>query len=252
MTDIDNKLPAPLSELRSLVQWDYFCYRQYSFQDFDSILDVGCNTGTLSTFTHMLFPFAHIHSVDASPRAFVTTCKYRSFFNRMNGRHGGGKWDVYNLGLGDGNPIALKEGYYTEDEIHNTSGKPGLGVTFVPSGQTSNPTEIETLTLSGMIEKFGIDLEKNNSIKLDCEGGECSLYNNDSLAILKKFRHICGEIHFPPFTGGCSYDMHYSFWSSFEDDFDYVYFKSNKQSGVGHFILTRKEDNIKGYKNLHY
>lgn len=258
--DVDYSMSPPyLSELKTLVQWDYFCYRDYKDERaFDSIIDIGCNTGTLSLFTRILFPFAGIYSFDASPAAVAATFKYKNFFNRMNGRwthkdhKNGNCWEVYNYGLGDGSPISLQDGFYKDEDISNLNTSPGLGCAFVPEAQSSNSTVIETLTLSSIIEKCNINLAYKNSIKLDCEGCECSLYTDENRKILRQFKHICGEIHFPPLDFGCNYDEHYVFWSSFEDIFDYKYFKSNSRKGIGHFLLTRKEDNIVGRKNLHF
>ncbi len=252
--DVDYSVPPTyLSEIKALVTWDYFCYRNYKEERaFDSIIDIGCNTGTLSLFTRVLFPFAKIHSFDASPAAVSCTHKYKYFFNRMNG-YKTASWEVYNYGLGDGNPVSLRQGdYYEEHNIVNLNTNPHLGISFVPEDQSDNPTTIETLTFPSLVEKCNINLNENNSIKLDCEGCECSLYTEESRKILRQFRHICGEIHFPPLKFGCYYDEHYSFWSSFEDIFDYKYFKSNQRKGIGHFLLTRKEDNIVGRKHLHF
>ena len=69
--DVDYSVaPTYLSEVKSLITWDYFCYREYKDERaFDSIIDVGCNTGTLSVFARVLFPFSKIYSFDASPAA---------------------------------------------------------------------------------------------------------------------------------------------------------------------------------------
>ena len=97
--DVDFNIPPTyLSEVRSLITWDYFCYRNYKDERaFDSIIDVGCNTGTLSVFARVLFPFSRIYSFDASPAAISCTYKYTQFFNRMEAC--GASWDVYNYGL---------------------------------------------------------------------------------------------------------------------------------------------------------
>lgn len=278
--DIDTSLaPAKMEEMQTNNLWDYYVYREYdhSFghKAFDSIIDIGANSGSVGLITRVRFPTANLYSFDPNPISYASNVRLKSLFEKANGRRGGGTWEVYNLGLGDGNPVYLyqdQEGNLKENLLSDVgvpAKKPALGAVFAQKeGSDFDGTTLDTITFKSLLELTKVDLTKNLSLKIDCECCESWLYSQENLNLLRKFRHIAGEIHFPPHNEQHEYikpdhqfnqcsmcvdvKAHKDAFTSLSDVFDIKFFKGNPKKGICHVILTRKEDNIKGIAGVHY
>ena len=238
-----------LSETKPIINADYYCYRPYGHKFFDSIIDIGANTGTASLFCKMLFPTATIHTFEPNPRGYASCVKLRHLMGRQQGRRGAGPWHVYNLGLGDGNPVYLEteQESNTRENIfkdYNEGGKPALGGSFayLKDNPEYKGEVLETITFPDLIKLTNVDLNKNVSLKIDCECCEVNLYTSESIEILRHFRHIAGEIHF---ENCLTKEEHLSALKEIAKD-DYDLQLSQEKTHITHFQLTRKEDNIKG------
>ena len=272
--DIDTgKAPAKLEETCTTIQWDYYGYRFYLERDFDTVLDIGANSGTVGLYTHVLFPFADIHSFEPNPFGYSSNVKLRHIFSKLNGRRGAGNWEVHNFGLGDGDPVYLyqeQEGNNRKNIFsnYNDANKPALGAIFAKVEDESDATQVlETRTFPDLLEEAEVDLDKNVSLKIDCECCESFLYTSENLDLLRKFRHVGGEIHYPPINeegsslapghqfATCdmctSLEEHKEALNSLTDVFDLKIFKGSRRKGIAHFILTRKDDNIAGHAGVH-
>jgi len=258
--DIDTTQVTYLEELGPIVIKDVYGYRPYSFKAFDTIIDIGANTGASSLFTRTLFPHADIYTFEPNPRGYASCVKLRSLFERTRERNNGGKWEVYNLGLGDGNPVYLhqeQEGNTRAGifEDYNKGQKPALGGVFISTDNNRDydGEVLETMTFPDIIKMIDLDLSKNISLKIDCECCESWLYTPENIETLRNFRHIVGELHFPTDSGfngfnSCpicvSREAHKEALSPMTDIFDLYYFSYSEGRGIEHFTLTRKEDNI--------
>lgn len=278
--DIDISLaPAKMEEMATNNLWDYYVYREYdhSFghKAFDSIIDIGANSGSVGLITRVRFPTANLYSFDPNPIGYASNVRLKSLFEKANGKRGGGTWEVYNLGLGDGSPVYLyrdqehnhKENLFSDIDVPGK--KPALGGLFAQKeGSGFDGTTLDTITFKNLLEFTKVDLTKNLSLKIDCECCESWLYSQENLNLLRKFRHIAGEIHYPPFDpefnstmpphpfNQCSMcvdvKVHKDAFNSLSDVFDIKFFKENPKKGICHVILTRKEDKIKGIAGVHY
>ena len=271
--DIDISQVTYLEELGPIVIKDAYGYRPYSFKAFDVIIDIGANAGTNSLFTRMLFPHADIYTFEPNPVGYASCVKLRTLFGKRLTKLGGGKWEVYNLGIGDGNPVYL----HTEQEGNTRSGifenyqrgeKPALGGVFVPTANSDYTGDVlETITFSDLTKLIDLDLSKNISLKIDCECCESWLYTPENIEILQNFRHIAGEIHFPmgiyeddasPVAfDTCpicvSREEHKEALAAIAGDFLELHYHSYyAPRGIEHFNLTRKEDNIEPDHNTRW
>lgn len=271
--------PAKLEELGTNNTWDYYGYRQYEHDHghkaFDSIIDIGANSGAVGLMTRIRFPTSNLYSFEPNPIGYASNVRLKSLFEKQNGRRGSGVWEVYNLGLGDGEPVYLYQDQERNDKKHLVKDidvpakKPALGGVFAQAdGADFDGDILETITFKNLLELTNIDLTKNLSLKIDCECCETWLYSEENLNLLRNFRHIAGEMHFPPvdqegnfIAPGHQFSQcpicvddktHREALNSLSDAFDVKFFKGSSHGGICHFMLTRKEDNFKGLAGVHY
>ena len=92
------------------------------------------------------------------------------------------KITVFNIGLGKKGSIEIPD---------NLVGDGGFS-TFNLRGNV-NGTEITIKSLNEVVDELGID---NAVMKIDCEGCEYEVFNQESLESIRKFSHIMGEYHY--------------------------------------------------------
>jgi FkbM family methyltransferase len=270
--DIPDKGLKPLSELHNVLLFDANRLRFYNQSAFDTIIDIGSNTGSFISYARTMHPRADIIAYEPFPSSYASSvhikrlytdppilAKYTEF----------GTIKVYNKGLGDGIPFYFNQ--KGRNQIKNPINKdfqltPIDGV-FKPIDSDYNPDTdftVETVTLKNIVAENNLDLKSNIYLKVDCECSESSLYNQESLDIMLNFRAVFLEIHFPPHNEqqeyikpdhqfnqcpNCLDYREHDEWirSNFTDTHDIDYFMSGKGLGHGHYLLTKKEDNVPSY-----
>lgn len=256
----------PLSEPHNLLMYDVNRLRAYNPNAFHTMIDIGVNTGSFLSAARTLFPRANIVGYEPFPKGFINSVHVKRLHSdELCNGYPFGDITLHNKGLGDGVPLYLnRKGRRTlitgSVEEHNKS---PLDSVFIPVDENYNPESdfmIETVTLSEIIAENNIDLSKDIYFKVDCECCESSLYNDESLAIMRNFRAIFLEVHFPPHNSSGYSSPNHQFtrcpncldfldqdrWirNSFEDMYTIDYYRSSKSQGHGHYILTKKEDSI--------
>lgn len=91
--DINTSLaPAKMEEMVTNNIWDYYVYREYdhSFghKAFDSIIDIGANSGSVGVITRVRFPTANLYSFDPNPISYASNVRLKSLFEKTSGRRG--------------------------------------------------------------------------------------------------------------------------------------------------------------------
>jgi len=143
----------------------------------DGVLDIGANIGTVSIMSRVLLSSSRILAFEPCIENFDTL--------ERNLRHWG--VECYNLALGDGNPMCFLKGSHSG--IHR----------FVRQDEEQwIPKEPEywtdSMTLKQMIDTYKFDAE-NYIIKVDTEGGERHLLNDESINIVRGSVQFMAELH---------------------------------------------------------
>lgn len=149
---------------------DTYCLNHLVDKNISTILDIGANCGFFSTRARALFPKARIIAVEPNP----TTREYLE----QNVAHL--DIEIRKVGLGNGSPISLS----------NLSHKKHSGNMMPSPGG-----ELPTATLPKMFERWTIDPNSGVLIKVDCEGGEQHLLNEESTDLLQRATQWAMEIH---------------------------------------------------------
>lgn len=143
-----------------------------------NIIDAGANIGLTSIFFKALFPKTRIIALEPSPSTFERMSKN---FHKNN--------------LDD--ITTLKKGLwgYSTFLSPDTSFRDGLDWSFSLIESSDNRAgSIEVTSITDILNQF--DLEFIDFLKIDIEGGEVSVFSNESnLQWLKKVRVIALEIH---------------------------------------------------------
>ena len=262
----------PLSEPANLLMFDVNRLRAFNPNAFHTMIDVGVNTGSFLSAARTLFPRANIIGYEPFPKGFENSVHVKRMHceDRQCTTPPFGKITLHNKGLGDGVPLYFNRQFRNnlkQEQPIDEHGQSPLDSVFIPLDENYNPDTdfvIETVTLKQIVEENEIDLSKDIYFKVDCECCESSLYNDESLEIMRNFRVIFIEAHFPPHDNNgvirkyhqfsqCSNCVNYhthNNWlrSNFKDAYDIDYYRSQKGQGHGHYLLTRKEDNISSAK----
>ena len=169
--------------------WDYDCYdlRKFKPGEIDFFLDIGANVGTVSLQAKVLLPKAKVISLEPARDTFEILER-----NMQQWKSTGIK--LYNVALGDGSLMSF-----------HRKGKAGSGMNRFYNQDEKDKWrknyeyEIESKTIKQIFEDYKIDVEKKYIIKIDCEGGERFLLNDDrSIDIIKNSECLSMEIHFLP------------------------------------------------------
>ena len=120
---------------------------------------------------------------------------------------------------------------------------------------------IQSKSLNNIFKEKNISLDSNYFIKVDCEGGERFLLNNDeSISVIKKSQCCSIEVHFPPSGKNPRQSdikrfeflpewKEYNEWfnDNFKETHKIIYHYSSKKCGNGTFVLLKKDS--EGIKN---
>jgi FkbM family methyltransferase len=119
---------------------------------FDTILDIGAYCGNVSALARILNPRAEIVAIEPNPLVFPLLCDNLKGLNIATHR----------LALGNGSTGKM------------SSNSRDIGNTFVPGD------ECESMTLGNIIKLTKFTDDKRLLIKLNCEGGESSIWEDDA------------------------------------------------------------------------
>lgn len=218
---------------------------------FDYFVDIGANVGKVC------FPFFirnPLTQIIAFEPCMTTYNKLKDKFVSSSLNLENVK--LVNLAMGDGSYLYLDRQYKGGVENHPRN-------LFIK--EDTNDDKISSLTLSDIFKNNNINLEKKIFLKIDCEGGERFLLDdNIAIEIIIKCTHIAIEVHFPIRLKHIICDIRsdkrrnerfrfnsYKFptfskhdkWirNNFEEKFKIKYHKEVKGKGFGTYILTKKD-----------
>ena len=217
---------ARFTEIKTILYGDDYMIRRYKEDDFDYIIDIGGNAGTFTLVSHILFPGALIFTYEPCKSTFAVMCENLKKFRNIK---------LINKALGSGNSIFIRDVWYSTSRA----------IQFIEE-DTGN-YKIDSSTMVDIFKDNDVDINKNILVKMDCEGGEEILLDNESNEILKKCKQISMEIHFK--CPGNSYFDNFPEWKVynswvydvFEETHDILYHKSSKHKGTGIYVITLKE-----------
>lgn len=216
---------ARFTEIKEILYKDVYMIRKCEEDAFDYIVDIGGNAGTFTLVSHIKFPKALIFTYEPAISTYKVMHENLRRFRNMK---------LFNKALGDGNPMFIRDVWYPTSRL----------IRFVEE-DTGN-YKIDSSTMVDIFKDNDIDIDKNILVKMDCEGGEKVLLNNKSNEILKKCKQISMEVHFKCPKTRYFDDLpewkDYNNWvhDVFEETHDILYHNSNKNTGLGTYVVTLK------------
>ncbi len=211
----------PKGLVKEIINHDTYELRDFPINSFSHIIDIGANVGIFSTFARMLQPRSKIIAIEPGKKAYEALTKISPPLS------------IYtdNIALGNGKKLGLmprhswSENMFLEDHdgLYN----------------------IESLTLPDIFTKYNITTEHKYFLKIDCEGGERYLIDdNESEKLISSSLQLSIEIHFP-----CPKRPHFSCFPSFKtyetwfnkfDNSHLVRCKGiSKRGGIAFFVLKK-------------
>jgi len=157
----------------------YDCYdlRKFGPDKIMTFVDIGANVGTTSIMARILFPRARILAFEPAPETFEKLSFFKSWFI-----------ECHQLALGDGTKLS-----------YDKSGHSGLSKFYSEQEKKwwkQDQIMIESKTLPQIFQDHKIDIEKPYIIKMDCEGGERFILNdNNAIELVRKSVQSIFEIH---------------------------------------------------------
>lgn len=213
-------------EYKAIVENDIYKLKLTSHDKVDYIVDIGANVGIFSNYANNLHPNAKIISLE--PCREIFDCLSSNLNSYAN---------IIPLNCAFGNDgycdIKINENFQLASTVSNKE--------FGP---------IRSLSLFSLFSIF--DISGNYVIKMDCEGGEEFLVNNqESERIIKNSLLTCIEVHFKTFDQSAKeYERNQSFkeWEfyndwiikNFSDSHEIDYYKSSRRIGYGHYSIFKK------------
>lgn len=216
---------ARFTEIKTILYSDDYMIKRWNRDDFDYVIDIGGNAGTFTLVSHIYFPKALIFTYEPCKSTYEVMCENLKRFRNIK---------LINEALGNGNPVFIRDVWCPTSRL----------IQFLEE-DTGN-YKVNSSTILDVFKNNDIDSEKNILLKLDCEGGERILLNNESNEILKKCKQISMEVHFR-----CPNNRYFDNlpeWESynswvhdvFEETHNILYYKSSKSTGLGTYIIDIK------------
>jgi len=163
-----------------LFKYDCYDLRKFKINDIKTFIDIGANIGSVSTMARVLFPFARVIAIEPAKDTFEllkAAVQYLSV-------------ECYNEALGPNVPLWFSKQrhkglskFLSDDEIKKWPKNIGYQIT--------------SKTLPEIVKSHNIDLSDPFIIKIDCEGGEKYLRDQESIEIIKQSVQTGIEIHIP-------------------------------------------------------
>lgn len=136
---------------------DVYGLREYEMNDVMTFIDIGANKGTTTVMAHILYPFARIIAIEPCVETFnQLKCLKRSCR----------QIEYYNIALGKG-----------EMCLHKSPSHSGLDRFLECSNKEHE--HVKGKLLSEIFDEYKIDTSKPYIIKIDCEGSERYLIDDE-------------------------------------------------------------------------
>jgi FkbM family methyltransferase len=155
-----------------------------------TFVDIGAFTGNCTIVMSKAFPAATIHAIEACPVNFGTLKKKTADYDKIN---------IYNIALSDCDCKRI-DFYITNDEKtqkkhgKSTSQSNSLYEEFLSSrGKKTSAVSVRSMSVRTFCKKNGIS--QIDFLKVNCEGCEYKIFDNDENDFLDSVRMICIEFH---------------------------------------------------------
>lgn len=163
------------SLLKEILYNDFYWLRRIkdSKERVNIFIDIGANVGIFGVISRCLFPDSFYYGFEPNEKTF--NCLYNNLlgFRDIN---------LFNKALGNGDTFNFK-----------TIKKNTCGGNFLYKDENNFKNNIKTYTLNELLTNIDY---KNSYLKIDCEGGEEFLVNDElSEEIILSSKYCCMEIH---------------------------------------------------------
>lgn len=206
---------------KECVKRDVYNFKRFGFNAFDYVLDIGANVGTFSTLAAITNPYAKVIALEPCKTTYEVLKNNVSRFEVT----------LDNNALGDGSVL-----YFSDQEYSGAN---------IFSKEVLNSYSVNSLTLLNIFEKYNI--KGNYFVKIDCEGGEQFILNDESKQLLLNAKGLGIEIHFShpsctleKFKNFPTWETYNNYFNSFNDTHIVNYGNSNRKYGVGIYTLIKK------------
>lgn len=215
--------------IKDIAVVDSYLIRGYHGDAFDHVIDIGSNVGQFSVVARILFPEAKITSYEPCLKTYNVLCENMDGFYDVN---------LINKALGDGSPL-----YFM-----TSGGNSPTCTGHLFKGYNTGAQMVDSVSIGDIFEECGVGPTDNILLKIDCEGGERFLLEDENSHLLKLCKHFCIEIHFKckkyrNFDDLPDYiDYHNWMHDMFNETHDILYHRSRKDRGVGIYVVRIKKD----------
>lgn len=185
VVNILNQHPATYQEV---VVHDSYRLRSLRFTP-QLVIDVGAHIGCFAAAAINTWPNCRVLSVEPSP---VNVAALRNLQIILPGI------SVLQAALGRGRVRCRPwhDRSETNNDIYWSDGCEEVCQEADDWTLASEPTDVPCMTLSQIVADSIGQLPKDYIVKIDCEGAECTLYDDsDAFEILRNARYIAAEIH---------------------------------------------------------
>jgi len=211
------------------------CYKINDFPNncFDVIVDIGANVGIFTNYIHMRNNKALILAYEPCKECFDYLLESTDHMDNIK---------CFNRALGDGGKLLFKDiGHLACNQ-------------FLKEEETSHSTyTVSSDLLSDIFVDNNLGVPRC-LLKIDCEGGErCLLEDDDSIDIIKEVKLFCLEVHFPPLYKNSKYFERFKSFPEWEVWNDWIYSNfqkthkilyhcsDGKRRGAGVYVLTKEQ-----------
>ncbi len=146
-------------------------------QDGWTVVDIGAGLGDFAISTARRFPRSQVYAFEPLPGSFALLEENLKLNQIQNVR---------------ALPFSIN-GHEGVAEMHAPSREPAHSLTVPAARVESNRARVRTVSLDHGIE--GLESQRCDYLKVDCEGAEFEIFFNASAATLQKIQHICLEYH---------------------------------------------------------
>jgi FkbM family methyltransferase len=162
--------------------FDTYDLRKFEVGDYSTFLDIGANRGTTSFMAKMLNPKARVIAIEPCRETF-------QYMRQYVGVWWGKKIEYHNFAFGNGNPMSLdRRKYDGRNRFYSDNEK---------KWWKSDTYEVPSYTLAQIFEKLHIDVSRPYIVKVDCEGGERFIFEQEAAeGLLRGAMQVVMEIHY--------------------------------------------------------
>lgn len=211
---------------------DEYKLQQYEKDYFDYLVDIGACVGMVSCDFAKRNPGAKIYAYEPCKSNYKELIKNTKKIPNIF---------IINKALGNGNYLFFKDMKRKDRHL------------FLEKKQ-KNSYKIKSVSFPDIFSIHNINLGEKCALKIDCEGGEQYLLDNqETTDIIKRCSHVAIEIHFKHKKSKNKWFNIFPKWETYDNwiqQFDkthnILYWKSSKYVGHGIYILEKKIPKIFG------